>query len=54
MTGISRVCGSSLSLRQTSNPSISGIMTSRRIRSGGESVAAMRKAFSPLVAILVR
>lgn len=37
MTGISRVRGSDFKIRQTSYPSISGIMTFSRIKSGGDN-----------------
>ena len=52
--GMSRVRGLSFSLRQTSNPSMPGIMTSSRMRSGLSGALAMASAFSPLVATLVR
>src|SRR5262245_38092688 len=53
MTGISRVSGFDFSLRQTSKPSISGIITSRRMRSGFSAPVAISNALSPLVATLV-
>src|SRR5215469_2906935 len=45
-TGMSDVRASALSRRQTSNPSMRGIMTSSRMRSGRSSWA-IRSAFSP-------
>src|SRR5262245_65829224 len=53
MMGISRVSELAFSLRQTSKPSISGIITSRRMRSGFSAPAAISNALSPLVATLV-
>ena len=50
-TGISRVASFSFSRRQVSNPSIPGIITSSRIRSGC-TCFNRSKAFSPSVATL--
>src|SRR5216684_781887 len=49
-TGICAVVGSALSRRQTSKPSISGIMTSRRTRSGS-SARHRRSAEAPSAAL---
>src|ERR1700757_2348160 len=49
-TGTSRVRRLAFSWRQTSNPSIRGIMTSRRITSG-ISVSAISRAVGPLYAV---
>src|SRR5262245_32338451 len=51
--GIPRVSGFAFNLRQTSKPSMSGIMTSSKMRSGFSAPVAIAKAFSPLVATLV-
>jgi hypothetical protein len=48
-TGTSAVRGLAFNLRQTSNPSILGIITSRRITSGS-SVSAICRAVRPLYA----
>src|SRR5262245_37605449 len=53
MMGISRVSELAFSLRQTSKPSISGIITSRSMRSGFSAPVAISSALSPLVATLV-
>ena len=45
--------GFAFSLRQTSKPSIPGIITSSRMRSGFSAPVAIANAFSPLVATLV-
>ena len=50
MIGTSRVSGSLLSLRQTSKPLIRGIITSRRIRSGGRA-ATLSSASTPSTAV---
>lgn len=52
ITGTSRVASRSRSRRQTAKPSMTGIMTSRRIRSGG-SAAARSMAWAPSSAVAV-
>jgi hypothetical protein len=49
-TGMCAVAGCSLSARQVSKPSISGIMTSSRTTSGAQRAATAR-ASAPLAAI---
>ena len=51
--GISRVSSSSFSRRQAVKPSMTGIITSSRIRSGG-SAATRSSASCPLRALMVR
>ena len=50
--GMSDVLGSDFNRLHTSYPSISGIMTSRSIKSGWGSTFARSSALAPLVAIL--
>ncbi|OQC04339.1 MAG: hypothetical protein BWX79_02515 [Alphaproteobacteria bacterium ADurb.Bin100] len=52
MIGMSRHCAEALIRVQVSKPSISGIMTSSRIRSG-RTAASTSSACRPLVAMLI-